>query len=104
MSRDAAAYRTLGRQSVKTEFGRAHCRKLSMWFDARGRFVYDGPRPGSRERLWNAFSLLASNGRRARALAEPMILRTPVDHNDFTPIAAAELLLRFPCSCRSCPR
>ena len=96
VSSHVSGHRTLGRQSVKAEFDRAHCRKLAAWFDERGRFVYDGPEPGSRERLWNAFSLLAASGKRARALAEPMILGTPVDGNHFTPIAAAELLLRFP--------
>ncbi|MBI4025151.1 MAG: hypothetical protein HY360_09230 [Verrucomicrobia bacterium] len=89
----APPWRRLGRESVRREFTQAHQRRLHQWFDDQGRFVYPGRAPNSRERLWNCFSLLNGEPRDVR-LANRIMVRTPIEPNNFAPIAAVELLLR----------
>ncbi|MHB9022558.1 MAG: hypothetical protein ACYC7E_00050 [Armatimonadota bacterium] len=95
MLSDLFSYRVLGDVKVKAEFTEAHCRQLAEWFNADGEFVQYGTPPSSRERLWNCMSLLAHGDVNYRALAEQIILKTPIDHNHFEPIAAAEVHVRF---------
>lgn len=87
--------KVIGEGAARRTFVEAHARRLHEWFAHDGRFVYPGTEPTTRERLWNAQTLLAHGGAREAALADAIIRNTPIDANHFQPIIAVELLLRF---------
>lgn len=88
-------YERMGNQAVKREFTLEHCKRLETWFNKEGEFVRFGTPPSSRERFWNCFSLLGHGGKTYRDLAQQIILKTPIDHNHFEPIAAVELMVAW---------
>jgi hypothetical protein len=87
-------YQTLGDENIKQEFIEEHCLRLEKWFNPEGKFVYHGTEPGTRERIWNCFSLMSHDDKKYHQLAEQIIVNTPLDSNAFTPGASAELFLR----------
>ena len=59
-----------------------------------GRFVAPNGAPSTREHLWNALALLASDDPADHELANAVLLRVPIDDNYFLPVSAVEVLLR----------
>lgn len=92
----ATEYKTLGSARVKKEWNEQVCQRCARWFNKQGEWVSDYPLNDTRQRLWYCLDLLSNGDPKYQALAQQVILKTPVDHNHFEPFAAVELLLRFP--------
>lgn len=93
--RNSRPYRTVANKKILREFAGEHCRLIFEWFDKSGSFIHNPWPRSSRELLWHCFSLLAVDDKKCRRMAKTLIAETPFDSNHFTPVAAAELLLRF---------